>query len=151
MIRFGKVLRALLPLALCSSLAQAQLMDQIFAGGFSNPADGPFNDAEAARFLTQATFGSNKAEIARLRRIGYRAWIDEQIALPASTSLAWLDQLAANPNFSLNSGHRVDRWYVNATTGQDQLRQKMAYALSQIIVVSDSGGIDTRKITDYAA
>ncbi len=150
MIRFGMFLRALLPLALCTTLAQAQVMDQIFAGGFSNPADGPFNDAEAARFLTQATFGATKAEIARLRRIGYRAWLDEQIALPPSTTLTWLDQLAANPNFSLNSGHRVDRWYVNATSAQDQLRQKMSYALSQIIVVSDSGGIDTRKIADYA-
>jgi uncharacterized protein (DUF1800 family) len=62
----------------------------------------------------------------------------------------WLDNLTLNPEFSLNSGHRVDRWWVQAVFAPDQLRQRMAFALSQILVTSDSGGIDTRMIAEYA-
>jgi uncharacterized protein (DUF1800 family) len=146
-----KRLMCVLAVALISfgGAAQAQLSDQIFAGGFSNPADGPYNDAEAARFLTQATFGPTKAEVARLRGMGYKAWINEQLALPPTLSLPWLQQLVANPNFVKNSGHRVDRFYVQASTAPDQLRQRLAFALGQIIVVSDSGGIEDLKMTSF--
>ncbi len=81
--------------------------------------------------------------------MGYRAWINEQLSLPATLTRPWLTALEANPQFSLNSGHRVDRWTVQALTAPDQLRQRMAYALGQILVVSDSGGIDTRLIAEY--
>ncbi|MBV6413265.1 MAG: hypothetical protein OMOMHJEC_01077 [Xanthomonadales bacterium] len=123
---------------------------QVFRGNFENVADAPASDAEAARFLTQATFGPTRAEIARLRGIGYDQWLDQQLDMPATLTRPWLDQLAANPEFSLNSGHRVDRFWTQAVFGQDQLRQRMAFALSQILVVADSGGIDTRMIAEYA-
>ena len=127
----------------------AQTGDILFSSGFQDLSDGPTSDSEAARFLTQASFGPSRTEIARLRQMGYRAWINEQLALPATLTRPWLTTLEANANFSLNSGHRVDRWAVQAVSAPDQLRQRMAYALGQILVVSDSGGIDTRQIAEY--
>ena len=40
----------------------------------------PASDADAARFLAQATFGPTTADITRLRQIGYSQWLDEQLA-----------------------------------------------------------------------
>ena len=130
------------------NLAQAQTGDLFLHGSFENFNTAPRNDSEAARFLTQATFGPTRAEIARLRQIGYSAWINEQLAMTPSLTRPFLNTLEQNPSFSLNSGHRVDRWAVLATTAPDQLRQRMAFALSQILVVSDAGGIDTRQIAE---
>lgn len=127
----------------------AQAQDLVFRSGFDNVTDAPASDAEAARFLTQATFGPSKAEIARLRGIGYGQWFEQQLSMPATLTRPWLDQLSNDPQFSLNSGHRVDRWYVQAVYANDQLRQRLAFALSQILVVSDSGGISTRRISEY--
>jgi uncharacterized protein (DUF1800 family) len=149
-IRLQSVALALtLGLGLISSAAHAQTGDILFKGGFQDLSDGPTNDIEAARFLTQASFGPSRAEIARLRQMGYRAWINEQLTLPATLTRPWLTTLEAGANFSLNSGHRVDRWAVQAVSAPDQLRQRMAYALGQILVVSDSGGIDTRQIAEF--
>jgi uncharacterized protein (DUF1800 family) len=149
-IRLQSVALALtLGLGLISSAAHAQTGDILFKGGFQDLSDGPTNDIEAARFLTQASFGPSRAEIARLRQMGYRAWINEQLTLPATLTRPWLTTLEADANFSLNSGHRVDRWAVQTVSAPDQLRQRMAYALGQILVVSDSGGIDTRQIAEF--
>ena len=142
-------LALLFGLGLTSSSAFAQTGDFLFNGGFQDLSDGPTNDSEAARFLTQASFGPTRNEIARLRQMGYRAWINEQLTLPATLTRPWLATLEANPGFTLNSGHRVDRWTVQAVTAPDQLRQRMAYALGQILVVSDSGDIDTRQIANF--
>lgn len=131
--------------------AQAQTYDLIFRSNIENVTDAPATDAEAARFLTQATFGPTRAEIARLRGIGYAQWFEQQFSMPPTLTRPWLDTLvAATPTFSLNSGHRVDRWWVQAVFGEDQLRQRMAWALSQILVTADSGGIDTRMIAEYS-
>jgi uncharacterized protein (DUF1800 family) len=130
--------------------ATAQNHDLVYRANFENVTDAPASDAEAARFLTQATFGPTLAEIARLRGIGYGQWLEQQLSMPATLTRPWLDQLSQDPGFSLNSGHRVDRFYVQAVYAPDQLRQRMAWALSQIMVTADSGGIDTRMIAEYA-
>ena len=140
----------LLTTGLLSVDASAQSVDLIFRGKFENVTDAPASDAEAARFLTQATFGPTRAEIARLRAIGYGQWLDQQLSMPATLTRPWLDTLVLDPTFSLNSGHRVDRWWVQAVFAPDQLRQRMAFALSQILVTADSGGIDTRLIAEYS-
>ena len=44
----------------------------------------PATRSEAARFLAQASFGGTDASIDRVMSVGYAAWIDEQLALPAS-------------------------------------------------------------------
>jgi hypothetical protein len=83
--------------------------------------------ADVGRFLEQATFGPNPQLIARVRQVGIDAFVEEQFALPESS---WP---------SVATGTRsdvVDRFYYNAAAGQDQLRQRTIYALSQIWVVA---------------
>ena len=48
------------------------------------PTDRPQTQADAARFLQQATFGATQADIDRLMSIGYTAWLNEQFAMPVS-------------------------------------------------------------------
>lgn len=66
------------------------------------PASGapekPASRAEAARFLTQATFGPTDAEVDHVMSIGHSAWIDEQFAKPASSNLALWDAKATANN-----------------------------------------------------
>ena len=50
----------------------------------------PASDAEAVRFLQQATFGATAADIARVKQIGYENWIAEQFAVPRSSHLEFL-------------------------------------------------------------
>jgi uncharacterized protein (DUF1800 family) len=130
-------------LLLATPFAAAQ--DAIFANSFDNQAEGPFTRAEAQRFLGQATFGPTLAEIDRLLAMGYTAWLDEQFAATTSRQLPFLDQLI---QADINAGRpievwqdkRQEIWWRNALTGPDQLRQRVAYALSQILVVSDQNG-----------
>ena len=116
--------------------AQAQI---IFQNGFETPSDITANDGEAARFLLQASFGPTTAEIARVRQIGYRAWIDAELAKPASLQKPYLDFIAGIPEPVFQNA-RLEAWYKNTITGSDQLRQRVAYALSQIFVTSDLNG-----------
>jgi uncharacterized protein (DUF1800 family) len=145
---FVKVLMLLVTLG-CSATASAQTGDLLAVGSFEEPSRGLGTDIDAARFLTQATFGPTRAEITRTRQMGYAAWIDEQLSLPATFTRPWLETLAANPNFSLNGGHRVDRWMTQALYAPDQLRQRMAFALSQILVVAETSAITPLFVAEY--
>ncbi|HEY6984466.1 MAG TPA: DUF1800 family protein, partial [Rhodanobacteraceae bacterium] len=110
--------------------------DEIFGAGFETVADAPATDAEAARFLTMATFGPTPAEIAHLRAVGYGEWLQQQLSMPATLQRPYVEALDAgvqNPGQS----DRMQAWFANAITAPDQLRQRMAWALSQIMVVSD--------------
>lgn len=113
----------------------------IFGGhqaGFEAKYFVPQVDAEAARFLTQATFGPSRASIAQFRSSTYDGWLDQQVATPPTLARPYLDFLAAQPTpVSVGQSQRMDRWFHTAAFGQDQLRQRMAFALSQILVVSD--------------
>jgi uncharacterized protein (DUF1800 family) len=101
--------------------------------------DKPASRNAAARFLAQATFGPVDADIDRLMAIGYTAWIDEQFAMPASGAHQAFFETLANGN----DKEVVAAFWKNALTGQDQLRLRMAYALSQIFVVSlEDGDVD---------
>ena len=113
--------------------------NHIFDTGFDDHSEGPHSDAEAARFLTQATFGPTVAEISRLRDIGYNAWLADQAAQPASHERQYMeDQEAAGIDVYQNSRQEV--WWLNSINGPDQLRQRVAFALSELLVVSDQSG-----------
>ncbi len=129
---------------LLTVMSSAAAQDAIFTDGFDAPR-GPTTRAEAARFLSQASFGPTLAEIDRLLAIGYDAWLDEQFSTPASRQLPFLDQLiqadiAAGRPVSVWQDRRQEIWWKNALAGRDQLRQRLAYALAQILVVSDRNG-----------
>ncbi len=110
---------------------------------------------DAARFLTQATFGPWQGEIESLMAKGHQAWITEQMQAPMSSH-----RRATIDDFNMNAtsggvgtrdpvtlayqrpgtSHRQAAWWRIAITGQDQLRQRVAFALSQILVISDMNG-----------
>src|SRR5436190_22937917 len=146
------IIRALgLACALFALPVAAQMIpDPIYAASFE-AADVPATDGEAARFLTQASFGPTKADIARVRAIGYAAWIDEQLAMSPTLGRPYLEQLAtaAGLTGSVPASVRMDRWFNTAAVGPDQLRQRMAWALSQIMVISDVASEDTNGIAEY--
>jgi uncharacterized protein (DUF1800 family) len=97
--------------------------------------------ADAPRFLSQATFGPTEADITALQSQGYSAWIANQMALPETSHRAATDaDAAAYPNtgqFSVTQNNRQAAWWLVSLTAPDQLRQRVAFALSEIFVTSD--------------
>lgn len=142
------LLRRLQGLAAAACVALLAACGGSGGGGGSSAveaADLPPNRAEAARFLTQATFGPTERDIDRLMAIGYSAWIDQQIALPQTTHRSYWDSenaaiRSADASRSAGSRQVLDSFYRQAIEGEDQLRQRVAFALSQIFVVSMQDG-----------
>lgn len=96
------------------------------------------NARAATRFLSQATFGATQSQIDRVNAIGMDAWITEQFNLPQTKHLpnavAWLATRPAD----MQTGQTGFQWsmWKNFATAEDQLRQRVAYSLSQIFVIS---------------
>lgn len=126
----------LLLCALCAGGVSAQ--DVLFRNSFDIPAEGPATPADAARFLTQATFGPTLVEIDRLQALGYNTWLDMQLSRKPGLHLPFLDARAAVGD-DVYQNIRQESWFTRVVTGGDQLRQRMAFALSEIMVVSDRG------------
>lgn len=96
----------------------------------------------AARFLEQASWGPNAASIAHLQSIGFDAWLDEQLAAPPSFFTPTAD---ASNNLNTQQCDFIG----HALTGSDQLRQRVAFALSQIFVVSAFKTGEPRQMVPY--
>jgi uncharacterized protein (DUF1800 family) len=103
---------------------------------------------DAARLLMQATFGPTKADIDSVAARGITTWLDEQLALPATSLHALLlADVTEFPNpppppGAINASQRYTTpfnlnaaWWKLAATSPDQLRQRVAFALSEIFVV----------------
>ncbi len=94
--------------------------------------------ADVVRFLEQATFGPTKADIDRVTQIGFPAYLNEQFAAP----LSGYDNVRVTFNAATGFFNENDfvglreRFFQNAVQGSDQLRQRVAFALNQILVVS---------------
>ena len=117
----------------------------------------PATRAEAARFLSQATFGPTDTDIDRVMAIGYAAWIDEQLALPAVSQRTRFEARdaeirAANASSSAGQDQVFEGFWQQALTGPDPLRQRMVFALSQIFVISmadDNVAANPRAVTAW--
>ena len=117
----------------------------------------PASRSDAARFLTQASFGPTPATVDRVMAVGYGAWIDEQLAAPqASHRAAWEAQdavvKAVNAANSIGQDGIYNSFWKQAVSGDDQLRQRVAFALSQIFVISMQDGTvgdNPRAVADY--
>lgn len=105
---------------------------------------------DVVRFLTQATFGPTEDTIQRLIAddADYATWIDEQISMPSSNLLDLLDQKLSQANLPTSrvdldqAYHKQlllsDALWETFAYGDDQLRQRVAFALSQIFVISET-------------
>lgn len=105
------------------------------------PLPPPITMAEAFQFLNQATFGATEADAQRVIDAGLEAWIDDQMQKPASLQLPHLRSLPPSPVPAQLQADRVDVWFRHAINGEDQLRQRVAFALSEIMVVSQVGAL----------
>jgi uncharacterized protein (DUF1800 family) len=138
-----------------SALSAATLAASLAAcggGGGASPSPAPEppppppppvapTEAQAARFLAQASMGANRAEIASVVSLGYAGWLDAQLALPV-TDPRW-DWLVAQGYTAFT--HRNDEAGFDACawrkliSAPDTLRQRIVLALSEIFVVAIDG------------
>jgi uncharacterized protein (DUF1800 family) len=127
---------------------------------------GAATDADAVRFLEQATWGPTSADIAHVKAVGFVSYLNEQFSAPV-TNLAKgsnypdlvfpLDDQATQcpttspdpnynqtvcnrDNYSMYPVHRT--FYSSSLYGPDQLRQRVAFALHQILVVSAASEVN---------
>ena len=118
------------------------------------PTTASLSSTDAARLLEQATFGPTPSEVKRVAALGFNAYLAEQLGMPASgyTGFTYVPHeapsscdrnpaapasaasICARDNYSLFNVQR--QFFENALTGRDQLRQRVAFALSQLFVVS---------------
>jgi uncharacterized protein (DUF1800 family) len=114
----------------------------------------------AARFLIQAVFGPDQdssadpdeipENVEELMAIGFNAWIDNQFTRPIGYLQPWVDWAAVHANgLQLYGNAKEHAWWNRAmgvpklrpddtaTVTPDPLRQRVAFALSEILVVSD--------------
>lgn len=118
---------------------------------------GPISDQDAARFLTQATFGPTPADVASVKALGYSGWLNAQFVKPreAESHLQFYD--ARDAEWRARGGRAapadvMNSFWKSAVTGNDQLRQRVAFALSEIFVVSladTCGDRNNRGVADF--
>jgi hypothetical protein len=125
-------------------LAASFLVTSIAARGVAQPP----SQADVIRFLEQATFGPTPALVAHVQAVGFEAFFQEQIAAPASAypslpeepQSAKVGCPAGSPATCLRDHYSMYplqvRFFQNALSGEDQLRQRVALALHEILVVS---------------
>ncbi len=115
---------------------------------------------DAARFLGQSTTGANYEAIESLSTESYETWIDNQMVMPEMTYLdsskmvwdhfvqAYFDEwgqivIEGNEDVFPASFYWRMAWWHNAMHGEDLLRQKVALALSELLVVSEDSRLDS--------
>lgn len=93
--------------------------------------------ATAQRFLQQAAFGPSSASIVNVQAVGLQGWLNQQFALGKISTYANL------------TSSMPTRFMTNSVMNQDQLRQRVAFALSQITVVSLNSLIFPENVTPF--
>lgn len=95
----------------------------------------------ASRFLAQATLGATRELIDEVAEVGVEGWIEQQFAIPQTETLAYMWDVI-EPLYRVEDvpllGLEPFRWawWQAAMRGADVLRQRVAMALSEIMVVS---------------
>ena len=118
------------------------------------------HDRDAARFLGQSTTGANFEVLEELSTTSFETWIDEQMLMPEMSYLdtskmvwdhfvqAYFDEwgeivIDGNEDVFPASFYWRMAWWHNAMHGEDLLRQKVALALSELLVVSEDSRLDS--------
>lgn len=127
--------------------------------------DSHLNRNGASRFLIQATFGvsgtdvspanGNPDDIDKVQSLGFEGWIDDQInngGLTAHYPYVFANRNQTSPGSPTYSGALLfNSWWKNSIQAPDQLRQRLAFALSEILVTSEAGPLTDRAdaLSDY--
>lgn len=137
-------------LSACGGGGGAKDPDKTIPESGINSQAAAITDQDAHRFLAQASFGATPASIASVQSLGYAGWIDSQLDKTTAIShVSTVDVSAVKRG--VDKPHYQDihyTWWTHAVTDPAQLRQRVAYALSQIFVVStmDSTLADTSRL-----
>ena len=99
---------------------------------------------DTVRFLEQSTFGPTSELIAHVQKVGFKAFLDEQLAAPLieypelefwpQSRPATCIGMCQRDNYTMYPLQQ--HFFRNALYGQDQLRQRVAFALSEMLVTS---------------
>jgi uncharacterized protein (DUF1800 family) len=123
--------------------------------------------ADTARLLDQATFGVTAVDVSHVQSVGFNAYIAEQLAATPSqyTGFSYsphtapvdcqnhpatptdASSICARDQYSLFQVQR--QFFMNALNHSDQLRQRVAFALSQIFVTSGIEIYEAYGMADY--
>ena len=115
--------------------------------------------ADAARFLARATFGPREEDLVDLVGRSYEQWINDQLSTPLTSHLNRLDGLLFDRGlFNISTGDRQlersqlrsDAFWDVVVNSRDQLRQRVAFALSQIVVISDRDPALENRVRGFA-
>ena len=152
-----------------STSSDHQAYDGVFSATGQKTIDGSglvAKKMEAVRFLAQSTFGGNSLLTDYVTEIGIEKWIAEQYSITPNYLATSIQEIyntilathiaegGDSSDFSIrpNSAHLDYAWWDNTIRGKDLLRQRMAYALSEIFVISvesDVGGYGLAVATYY--
>ena len=142
---------------------QSALSTTVSATTLANPPP-PVSAIDAARLLDQATFGATQADISHVQAVGIQKYVQEQMALAPTLYTVPYAPLPMPANCTFNSSDPVvtlcaretyssyplqRQFFQRALTAPDQLRQRVAFALSQIFVVSAVDFYPTYAMADY--
>ncbi len=101
----------------------------------------------AARLLDQATFGPTLTDLQHVETVGLQAYLNEQFAIPTT-----LEPDITIPAPTLCATNTIPcqqaEWWQVSLTGPDQLRQRVALALSEMDVIS-TNSVNARAVTTY--
>ncbi|QUM75946.1 DUF1800 domain-containing protein [Moritella sp. 24] len=104
---------------------------------------------QAARFLSRATFGVKGNDINDLVNLNITDWFTAQFAYPVKSHLTKMREFADATGDAYNENPRMSAWWYFTMNSQDTLRQRLAFALSQIVVVSKNGGPNSEGLAEY--
>ncbi len=107
------------------------------------PSNAVVTYTAAKRFLEQASWGATPSEINRVMQIGFAAWLEEQKNLNES------NYTMPTPNGDIPVYDMQAEFFNNAMTRRDQLRQRVAFSLHKILVVSAAEEENTAALVPY--
>ncbi len=101
----------------------------------------------AARLLDQATFGPTLTDIQHVETVGLLGYLNEQFAAPTTIEP---DITVPPPTLCATTTIPCQQaeWWQAALTGPDQLRQRVAFALSEMFVIS-TNSVNPRAVTSF--
>jgi uncharacterized protein (DUF1800 family) len=120
-----------------------------YADGSSDQADAtydPNEEPDVIRFLAQATFGQTQALISQVKQSGIGTYIEQQANAPMQTYPDLAFWPTTRPATCIDTCQRDNytfyplqtHFFKNGIYGEDQLRQRVAFALSEILVTSQT-------------
>jgi uncharacterized protein (DUF1800 family) len=104
--------------------------------------ESPVSATAAVRFLEQSTFGPTPELVSQVQQIGFAPFLETQLAAPAST---YPTPLSTDTDLTKVQ----NQFWINAVNDSDQLRQRVAFALNEIWVVSENKVSDPTGYTNY--